>query len=414
MLPGYVEIIFVLFLTAGLFKAEPWLAWLPVDLTLLAALGVALLVLRQLLRTQVIPGAVFALVPLFISFLPSLFWTEWTPYATEKVTYFFSLTLLATVAPVFLLNTSEALRRLLNVLSVVGVFVACNAFYLFFTDPTRFERLGETTPISAISVGRMSGVALLWLATLLLSGRIRPALALPVVCLLASVILGVGSRGPLICTAIALVALFILRARGWSSLGRYAVLLLPLAIGLQIGFGVAPALSTDRVANFLSGANDGSEQTRIQYAVLAANAIQQNPQGIGVAGFQSKIVPWKGGPYPYPREFPHNLVLEIFLEAGWIPGLIFTLLLGVALWKSLRLSIRSPTQPELAGLTSLLVFMLANDLVSGELNDSRILFALLGLSIGLASMTRRLDRATGKAISTDFRHTQRTCLGQAW
>jgi hypothetical protein len=88
------------------------------------------------------------------------------------------------------------------------------------------------------------------------------------------------------------------------------------------------------------------------------------------------------------REFPHNIVLEVFLEGGWFAGLYFTYLM----WRGLKGVYLLGKKGELAWAYRLLfcftVFSLLNDLVSGELNDSKVLLAFLGLSVGLAGYSK--------------------------
>jgi hypothetical protein len=327
--------------TAGEFKGEPWLAWLPVDLTLLAALATVAVVLVEAYRQAfTIPRALFLLLPLFVAFLPSLWWTEWIPYATDKARYFFTLTLLATIAPAFLLTTPERIQRFLHTVTLVALFISVNAFYFFFADPTRYERLGVETPVSTIAIGRMAGFALIWITTLMVSGRLNSLLSLAILGFLASVLIGVGSRGPLLLCVVPLFFVFLLFSRGFSSLVRLA------------------------------------------------EAIQDNPLGIGLGGFTAQLVPWRQFPGQFARDFPHNIVLEAFLEGGWLAGLIFVTLLTIALGKSLGLAVRTPFRVEFTGLFALLTFIVLNDLVSGELNDSRLLFAFLGATIGLPSVAR--------------------------
>jgi hypothetical protein len=73
--------------------------------------------------------------------------------------------------------------------------------------------------------------------------------------------------------------------------------------------------------------------------------------------------------------------MEVFLEGGWVTGLYFVFLLWLAL-AGVYAEARHGNSLLDKLIFCLLVFFLANDLVSGELNDSKVLLAFMGLAIG--------------------------------
>jgi O-antigen ligase len=384
-LPGYRAAALAVFVTAGDFKAEPWLAWLPVDFTLLAAVFVVLLVCLEVVRSLHIPAALLPVAVLFGTFLPCLLWTKWTPFANEILRGFFALTLLACAAPTFLLRSRRDVYEFLSALCLLGVFVALNALYWFVTDPSRFERIGAETPISTIVVGQMVGLATVWLTLLAVNRRLNLLLALGTLALLTSVLIGVGSRGPLLMVVVPIALVVLFNGRSRSAAARCVAIALVAALGIQIGLGVAPESATSRVESFLLGEPDTSTEVRIEYAALAADAIQVNPLGLGLAGFSSKIVPWVTGPRPYAREYPHNVFLEAFVDGGWLAGLTLLLIVTAALVRCLRLALHSRPGVEYTGLLAILIYQALEGTVSGTISESRMFFALLGTALGLSS-----------------------------
>jgi hypothetical protein len=59
--------------------------------------------------------------------LPGVLWTTWWPYALDKTIRFFSLTLLAAVAPVYLVTTARAFRAFTIGFLVVGIILCVSA-----------------------------------------------------------------------------------------------------------------------------------------------------------------------------------------------------------------------------------------------------------------------------------------------
>jgi O-antigen ligase len=130
--------------------------------------------------------------------------------------------------------------------------------------------------------------------------------------------------------------------------------------------------------------------------------ISKNPMGIGWGAFAERLpvyVPAWERPdastpyYTHYLRFPHNTVLEVFVEGGWLVGVSFLGLLLAALFRAYLVASRSRTG-EARALFALLAFFAVNAMVSGELND-RVLFAFLGLGLAFRiPPVRRRDRST--------------------
>lgn len=383
---GVKELVFALFLTAGQFKSDPRVEWLPIDLTLLTALATAVFVIWAFLKGRLrLPLSLFILLGFYCLFLPALFWTDWNSYAIEKTTRFFTLTLLATVAPLFLIRSRNEFFRFLNALALLGGIMTIDALLSLITQGEVITARLTTNRLTAfganpISFGRAIGTTLLWVAVLGIERRLNYLLALGVIGALAVALLGSGARGPLFGTLVALVLMLILYKSG--SVSRMTRILMIAVVGgivIRLSLALIPAISLLRIETFLEGTLGSSELLRLGAFNLAWQGIQENPLGIGLGGFATKSSLWISS----TRQFPHNILLETLLEGGWLSGVYLIFLILLALRKVRTLVFRTAWAPEAMGLFSILFFLLMNDMVSGELNDSKALFAFVGMAIGL-------------------------------
>jgi O-antigen ligase len=86
----------------------------------------------------------------------------------------------------------------------------------------------------------------------------------------------------------------------------------------------------------------------------------------------------------YPDlEYPHNLLLELLMELGLVGFWLLLALLVIGLVRAWRLW---PARPDWAPIALIILFvtlLLSRMTVQGFLPDERILFALLGMILGL-------------------------------
>lgn len=363
------------FLMAGDFKTAPALAGLPFDLTLLLAAATAGLTLWAWLRSRLrLPRALLSLGLLYVLLAVPLLWTQLHGYAADKVGRLFTLTLLATLAPPFLMAVRPTVRRFLHAFLGLGLVLGLVALPGLLTT----GRAGQLTAFGTnpISLGRAAGLSLIWTAVLAIEGQIHPLRALAGTALFGVLLLAAGARGPLLAAPAALLLLGLVSY--WRDPGRrrgFTALILLLAAALGAGLVVAPAQSSARVLGFLRGEPDTSGAARLTAYRLAWEQVREHPLGLGWGGFARAIDLWGGG--AKARQYPHNLLLETALEAGWLPALWLLGLIGAALWRLLRLR----RGPEVRAVFALLVFFLLNALVSGDLNDNRTLLALVGVAL---------------------------------
>jgi O-antigen ligase len=109
-----------------------------------------------------------------------------------------------------------------------------------------------------------------------------------------------------------------------------------------------------------------------------------HPIGLGWGGYANYA--------PANLEYPHDIVLEVFAEAGWLAAASLVLWIGYV-WARAR---RRANDFEGMASLAVLTFMLMNALVSGDINDNRTFFLAIGLAIANSSLGLRKQRPTSQ------------------
>lgn len=357
----------------GYVKADPRLAWIPVDLTLIgAALTVACIaaaMFRQKGRIP-IPRSIGWVALLWIMFVPATL-LPGVPLDMDKIGRLFTITLLAAVAPLFLIRSRADVRTFVTAFGLAGLVLALDALLRFGAmGGERFTASGGST----IALGRVAGIALLWVLALAITRRIRLALALLLVPLVAVALLGSGSRGPLLFAAMSAVLMVGLVNRKQAT---------RLALFGSAGVFVAiqywdrlPTAAIGRIVRLFAGGQDRSAITRVEAISRSWDLIQYNPLGIGWGGFAREVALWGSD----ARQYPHNIVVEVALEAGWFAAIVFIAYLVVS-------TRRAWTHPDKLYVLPLVSFVVLNAMVSGDVNDNRIMFGVIAIALASAGRT---------------------------
>jgi O-antigen ligase len=348
---------------------------IPIDLTAAVfATGLVLSALAFLSRKGKVPTGVLWMFALFLAFATSVYWTELTPYSTEKITRLFTLSLVAAILPAFTLTRLPDLKRFVTAIIVVGTLNSTAALTQVFAGGSLHGRIVGINA-DTISLGRNSGIALVGLYTLVTCGRKR-RLLLALICLpLLMVLVASGSRGPAL-FAIIVAAFVTVR---WS---RMNLTVVALAAVLMVLGGylliqdppVLPKASVDRILDFISRRYDSSAEERVLAGGAALDEIGTTPLGLGIGGF-AKIYNFGS---VTDRVYPHNIVLEIAVEEGWVIGLFFVFVVLMALVQGYRCA---NAEPSMRPFFAILIYALCNSLVSGDMNDNRIVYALMCIAI---------------------------------
>jgi len=369
------------FLCSGYVKGDPRWAFLPIDFTLVCAVIVTANVLSAILRNGMkVPRTLFATTVVYLSFLVPLAWTEWTPYAVSKIIKLFTLTLLSTVGSQIIVDDCSKMRSFMNALTIIGIIMSIDSLVNLYVSGHSISRLtafGSNT----IALGRAAGLALIWVVICMLEGQMRPFFGIVTASVLFITLIGSGSRGPFF-SAFAIVVLLILEVN--QDFSCFAWRILPtVALMFGVTFGVArlPALSVARLRD-ISGVVHGSASSvaaRLDHYRLASELIPKIPCGVGWGGFLNLL----GVSGTDARGYVHNIILEIFLEAGWIAGILFTAMLMVSMFRAYQ----SRGTVEGKAVWNILAFLTINAMVSGDINDNRLLFVFIGIGLTCNTIT---------------------------
>lgn len=384
------ELLLVLFLNAGRYKADPRFAWVPVDLTALflvlsVAAGVYILIYKDLF---------FVLDSLKLNFiyfifvgyvLLSFFWTPGEIYASEKAMYIATLVYWPLLATSIIVSShTERLKRFLILVVFFSFWIAVETFVAYQQSGGRMvTALGG----NYLGIGRVLGPAVLIILGYILyysrSTMLKIA-GLGIIGFLLYLLFVVGGRGPLLATLIPILiplmgsikfesASVIWIKRSFTFLAAVVVLSI---ISMVYLMNQEDAPATLRRLELLIESNDGmggSAQARFSYYVTTLELwIKQPFIGYGVGSWPVLVE------YTDARGYPHNIILETLFEFGIAGMLIMTTLFVYALRNlgSWRVIQSNPYR-----LIILMVFAnaLLNAFVSGDIPDNRFLFATLGL-----------------------------------
>lgn len=299
-----------------------------------------------------------------------------TDYATRK-----SLQVLFVAAPIFLVGTvigdvRDLIRGSLWTLAILGCLASVAALqgsHASSIDPVRTSLPGG----SPILLARVVAGGLL--ALLVLAGR-QPIARVVTGVLGAGlfvVLLTTGSRGPLVALIVALGVYIALRGGRPHVLARVAIFAVIAVIGINLAQAYAHQAESrpvDRIVAFSAGIE--SDSPRVDLASDALRAASTRPLGAGWGSFPEVT-------HQSRYSYPHNVVLEILLELGWLPTLLLVSSLMYTASRVGRHCLQG-TGREATPVAAFLVFYLVNALFSGDvvLNDGLWLF--FGASIGLS------------------------------
>ena len=364
------------FLFAGDLKADPRLAWVPVDLTLFAgSILTGVMLVRVARGARIASSRALVLVGLwYCSFLPGLWGAVPSDYGFQKVATLFTFTLLASLAPLLLLEGEEDLSHLINAMAYFCLAITLGGL-LGGGGGQNQERL-QAFGAGTISLGRATGLLFIYSAMALAEPGPLPGLSFGIMALAGITALFSGSRGPIVAALLVLAVLFGL---GRQRLGRRVARLLGasavLAAILASSLSLAPAGSLRRMESFFSGQYGGSELYRMSALRQSWELLRETPGGLGWGRFATHVDPEKG----LNRQYPHNLLAEVTLEGGWCCGATTILILSLALAAAWSRTLLAGGRIAFAGV----LFYLVNSLVSGDVNDNRPLFMFVTAALGL-------------------------------
>lgn len=385
----------------GALKSLPWLAALPVDLTLLAALallpGMALLAAAR--RWRLDPALAWPLAGAAGLWLWLVLAGAWSPSRTvlaEKLPQVVLAGPILLLAGMLVGGEAQALRRLAGAALLIGIAVgggitlglATDAVVLGGepgADPTRVRVQYQ---IAGLAIAASGGVAAVGMVTA--TGRLARGLWFGLTGALAVAVLVPGGRLGLIGLGLGVLlapAPVLARRAGagaalaWIGIGGAAGLALLLLLAdlpdLAKGLETLERLFGD--PNTTTSARVVLWEEALRWAGNAA------PFGLGTAGFT--IAAGFGDDRAL---YPHNHALEALAEGG-LPGLALWLLaFGGGVLLALRQTLSGRVAAQRAALVAALTIPVAlSAMVSTDLGNRMVWFALgLLLSLGVEAEAR--------------------------
>ena len=375
-----LAVVHALAVSSGTFKATAAFAWLPVDPALLASAVVALALVRDVLvrRGSLLPWGLAAVLACLV---PGALVPVTVGYRSGKLLALV-LTVLLVVAALRTLRSSQVVTTWLVALTGFHLVTVVGA--LLSPDSGAWGRLtveGSTT----ITAGRASGLVLLAALVVALSPVLhrRPLLRAGAVALAAAggvVLVGAGSRGPFLTAVLTVVVVALLAP--WPGRSRRTTLVALLAAAGVAVVATSSSAGARRLTGSLSSASEATS-TRTPLWEAAWRHLHQYPDalvGTGWGGYARVLRPGEFLVGNTTRLYPHDVVLEAFVEGGVVAGLALT----VAIVASVTAAVRRLRAPDASTvdvvLLALAVFLTGNALVSGDLNDNRLLWVVLALA----------------------------------
>ena len=399
----FPEVSFALFLSAGFYKGDPRLEFLPqfLDLTvlfgLLSVAGIFYALIKKRESLNFPPKKVFLSYSLLtLLALISLSYTSASIYGTEKFLRFITLTSLAFLLPFSLFRTAESIKRFFAIFILLAGAMLLDLLLQGISPVDFYFRTAFGS--NYLALARIQGIAFIFVFFYFLMSSKSPAIKLFNLALIFPLLFGIyisGGRAPALAMSVTLVVTMVLVFL--ASFGRQHRVSQALvkrdfkiigSILLIIFLGISLlAYFSDYFGTFLHrtlllmerGEESGME--RVDMYTQALRIFLSFPNflsGTGIGGFTVQYASFddKRGLYP------HNIFLEMAAELGFLGLLAIFLLIfwsfkdGFSLFKRKQES--SSTYLSLT-LLALFIFLLLNSLVSGDINDNRILFTSMAL-----------------------------------
>lgn len=384
------EVVFVLFLFAGRFKEDPRFDWVPVDTTVLLLLGslaaggwVFYKRKGKMRRSALLLTGLLGLFFTFCGF--SYFWSPSTAYAVEKIGYLWVLTFWSFLGCAFIISRDQArLRRFFVVLMVFSswfVFEALGAFLRADLTGQQVYALGTRY----LGLGRVIGLGSIVLFIYAISAtrsRIRRLLFLALFFAHVATLLVIGGRGPLLATVAGLLVPVyfgtdwdMMRAK--VSVQRYVKPIIASLLVSVVGvilFLPSGALTTVlRLQVLFSNDVGASAGMRIQMYEQAVEIWAAHPLGGAGIGGWPVLAGWGD-----QKMYPHNLFLEVLSEYGIIG---FILVSTFAFYAFRKMFAGKPVNKSILKIIIFSIFAntFVNAMLTGDLSDNRVLFAMVGL-----------------------------------
>ena len=372
----FPEIALALFFLVGLVKGDTRLASFPVDLTVSVGVMIVLgAAYRVYIKGQVfrLPQEYFFYLPLLAMMSLSLAYTPDFDAGIEKSLRFVCLTSIGIIAPFALFDKESKLRRFFLVMALGGFLLAINSLTMLGGEERMVSPSGLNTELGAASA----------VALIILWGLLFPRWSLgirilfyPVIGVLAVALIGSGGRFANVSAVICLAIAALLCRKLFTDVlivGGLGLLALPLIWIPQASFDYLSSLAHPAQAM----------GTRNDLMWLGVKMFSEHPLfGVGIQGFRYL------SPNPFTYNYPHNLILELGSEMGFVAALAF-LALAFCSFREILMQLNAPLLRRntlVITVFLLLIYVFLDAMVSGDLNDLRFMWFVFGLPFVLRNL----------------------------
>lgn len=371
-----------------------------VDITVIATLIIWLGLVKILLEGNwKLPSEPTSIVYLFLIFGLllgiSYMYTASPDYGFRKILRFNTFAVTMFISPLLIIKSPTDSKRLLSyfyflLVIIIGIMLLQFVYFLKWGDFAIVLAYWNRISIpgaNPIQVSRYLAIGAAMMIALLI--RNRPSQSLHYFAILFVILLSIilsGSRGPLVSIIIGSIVYAILYERKHSSrIFGYGILAIGTIITLLL---VLPESLTQRFFDISQGSVIMTQQgvrristiaTRYEFWSMSIEAwfssITSFFIGLGAGGFSSLFI-WRDWHW-----YPHNLFFEIIAELGLI-GLVIGVLFIIKSYQIINKGIQRGSFTDHSSLWvagTVVMFIAAQ--FSGDINDNRILWMFIGISI---------------------------------
>ena len=371
-----------------------------VDITVIATLIIWLGLVKILLQGNwKLPSEPKSLVYLFLIFGLflgiSYIYTASPDYGFRKILRFNTFAVTMFITPLLIIKSPTDSKRLLSyfyflLVIIIGIMLLQFVYFLKWGDFAIVLAYWNRISIpgaNPIQVSRYLAIGAAMMIALLI--RNKPTQSLHYFAILFVILLSIilsGSRGPLVSIIIGSIVYAILYERKHSSrIFGYGILAIGTIITLLL---LLPESLTQRFFDISQGSVIMTQQgvrristiaTRFEFWSMSLQAwfssITSFFIGLGAGGFSSLFI-WRDWHW-----YPHNLIFEIIAELG-IVGLVIGVLFIIKTYQIINKGIQrgSFTDHSALWVAGTVVMFIAAQF-SGDINDNRILWMFIGISI---------------------------------
>ena len=371
-----------------------------VDITVIATLIIWLGLVKILLEGNwKLPSEPTSIVYLFLIFGLllgiSYMYTASPDYGFRKILRFNTFAVTMFISPLLIIKSPADSKRLLSyfyflLVIIIGIMLLQFVYFLKWGDFAIVLAYWNRISIpgaNPIQVSRYLAIGAAMMIALLI--RNRPSQSLHYFAILFVILLSIilsGSRGPLVSIIIGSIVYAILYERKHSSrIFGYGILAIGTIITLLL---FLPESLTQRFFDISQGSVIMTQQgvrristiaTRYEFWSMSIQAwfssITSFFIGLGAGGFSSLFI-WRDWHW-----YPHNLFFEIIAELGLI-GLVIGVLFIIKSYQIINKGIQrgSFTDHSALWVAGTVVMFIAAQF-SGDINDNRILWMFIGISI---------------------------------